>query len=117
VIRSPPHSRVARRIAHAHTSSRFSRRGACGGGAVDGGGRRARDPWLRVLLGGQSPLTHAGRARRTPGGPPHRNNHVREIPRRVRENIRLRRIVVITFPRHNNNNNNKNRKIVSLPVA
>lgn len=67
---SPLHSRVARRIAHAHTSSRFSRRGACGGGDVVGGGRRARDPWLRVLLGGQSPLTHAGRARRTPDGPP-----------------------------------------------
>jgi len=64
------HSRVARRIAHAHTSSRFSRRGACGGGDGVGGGRRARDPWLRVLLGGQSPLTHAGRARRTPDGPP-----------------------------------------------
>jgi len=77
--------RVARRIAHAHTSSRFSRRGACGGGGVGGGGRRARDPWLRVLLGGQSPLTHAGRARRTPGGPPHRNNHAREIPRIVRD--------------------------------
>lgn len=50
---------------HAHTIASSSQAHAAAAAADE----PRRDPWLRVLLGGQSPLTHAGRARRTPGGP------------------------------------------------